>query len=119
MRVKFITVFVVSGTMFFAHWWFDLYLGAIGFACSSAGIICNALVMSLNGWKMPVVTSDPEMMWELRLEAPESPHRLAGPDTRLIFLADCIWIGYGKASIGDVLMFLGTGLVVLQPVLSW
>ena len=62
------------------------------------GVLCNWLVVSSNGWRMPVPRNvSPASKRHVKMS---SRHRFA-------LLADIIPIGFGLASIGDLLI-LGT-----------
>jgi hypothetical protein len=68
-------------------WW--MFMGT--------GIGGNGIVLAANGWKMPV-----------RDCIEETPrHTSMMPSTRYKWLADIVPVGFGKASVGDILLAVG------------
>lgn len=80
---------------------------------AALGAGCNLLVIALNGFRMPVsrqaaAVLSPEGLSALQnLQIPM--YALAGPDTRLCFLGDILYIPLlrGFASVGDLLLAAG------------
>lgn len=68
----------------------------------SIGAIFNILAVSLNNWKMPVISEEEDFQSEGKL------HRnMKKEDIRLPILSDFIHYRHGVASIGDILILTG------------
>ncbi len=74
---------------------------------------CNLLVITLNGFRMPVSRQAAAVLSPEGLTALENlqipMYALAGPDTRLWFLGDVLYVPLlrGFASVGDLLLAAG------------
>lgn len=89
-------------------------MGAELWACG-LGLAANLLVIIVNG-HMPVVASavlPPEEV-SAAITRFGGFYRVAGPDTRLVWLGDIIPLGPGLASIGDVVLALGVAAYIVR-----
>ncbi|HNW85370.1 MAG TPA: DUF5317 family protein [Candidatus Limiplasma sp.] len=97
-------------SFFFAMVAYKLYSPAIlGSASIVAGTFLNKLVIAQNGGHMPVMPTLSYLTGYLTpamLSTVDSLHTLAGPNAKLLFLADYIDYGYSILSPGDVLIHL-------------
>lgn len=91
------------------------------------GIFANALVVALNGGKMPVLQEPLAQILGGRPPCPADPrfvtHTLVTPETRLVFLADIIYLpppypSPGIFSLGDVLLAIGAFLLIQKGMLK-
>lgn len=91
-----------------------------GGACvGGAGLLCNLLVMAVNGFRMPVspsVLQVEDFMAATGGQVEKLNYFIAQPDTPLLFLGDifyCPWpVVQGFFSVGDILLALGVGMLI-------
>jgi len=95
-------------------------ISTVGFPLILAGVVCNLLVIGINGG-MPVsaqalVRSDQGQFLGALENNPYPKHHLATDDDQLRFLGDVIPIPLPIAqaiSLGDILTYAGVGVVVI------
>lgn len=85
-----------------------IFIGLSCFAVYDFGGMMNKLVMSVNQGKMPVLELDCPAGFILN-----STHVCMSASTHLKILADWIYFGAYIYSPGDVVLFIGFGLMVL------
>jgi hypothetical protein len=89
--------------------------GLIGSAFILIGTGMNKLVMFFNNGKMPVFPSLSYLTGYVKKETfsqINDIHVLGGADTKLVIFSDIIDVGGSILSIGDVLIYLFTGIIV-------
>jgi hypothetical protein len=86
--------------------------GHAGAVLMGLGPLLNALVISANGWRMPVdgTGEDPA-------DLDRTGYVAMGPSTRLRFLADWIAAGSWRLSPGDIILVFGA-VVLLAAALA-
>ncbi|NLP14174.1 MAG: DUF5317 domain-containing protein [Clostridium sp.] len=117
---------VVFALLFLCFWFNKKYIGLwfIGFGAS-----LNALVMTINGGKMPVSLeamqkADIQTLTDMVLSGSDNKHVVLSETTKLGFLADIIYLpgvlgwGIGVLSIGDVIVALGLFIFVFELCIS-
>lgn len=100
-------------------WFLRANRGVRGFGLVALGLLCNALVVGLNG-AMPVsldATGRAGIDIQDILSGRDSRHQLSGPDTRLAPLADVVPVllpwRHEVVSVGDVLVAAGLAQLVV------
>ena len=110
----------LSYGMLLVFFWNNRHLKKFALLAGS-GCALNALVISANGFRMPVTQRAAEHLSSAglaRLTTGEIPmYALAGPDTRMWFLGDILYCPLpvlgGFASIGDLLLAAGVFFCIL------
>jgi len=88
-----------------------LYLLHIAFIFYSVGAIGNTLVVYKNGGKMPVFDKDGK--YSKKLEKSKT-HCLLTKETKMPYLADIYELWGGMASIGDILIYIGLVIFMID-----
>lgn len=122
------TIIIFQGVVFillFIGFWFNRKY--IGIWAIWLGALCNMLVMSLNGGKMPVsIEAVKRAKLPIDLVVSETRHKMVdiSGSTRLPFLADIIvppgFLGLGMkiVSIGDMIVAVGLFILMLQVIMG-
>jgi hypothetical protein len=117
---------VVFALLFLCFWFNKKYIGLwfIGIGAS-----LNALVMIINGGRMPVSLeamqkAGIQVATDMVLSGADNKHIVLSDTTRLGFLADIIYLpgilgwGIGVLSIGDIIVALGLFIFVFELCIS-
>lgn len=105
MYIEVLLLLVIVYICIFAYTKFKNYFGLL---ICGLGVFCNFLVMSVNGFKMPVKTN----------MSLTDKYIALSDKTQLRFLVDTISIGSWILSIGDIIIIMGVLILLLNLVLD-
>ncbi len=116
------TLKIFGGSLYFflLGWYFikiNLPLMALGSFFIYFGGIANLYVIDFNSFAMPVAVKDREELERIKKKNPNRRICMLDKKTKMGILADRISIGKGLHSIGDITIYLGIALILLEILL--